>query len=164
MPEYSVIFVQLVLINTLVRTFHPAIDLLFMADGNLKWYQITEGFFLLMPLVTSYFLLKNGFPYYTAFISIIVFECLNFIAISIVAKKIAAFPITRFFTEVLFHCIICIVAGVVLYYFSYQTNDIWMKLLYAICTISLGCLYMLLFCFKKHEIKQIKSLRKGYKG
>lgn len=163
-PEFSVIFVHLVLMNSLVRTFHPSVDLLFMANGNLKWYQITEGFFLLMPLVTSYFLLKSGFPYYTAFISIIVFECINFIAISIVAKTIAAFPISRFLLEVLFHCIVCVIAGGFFYHISKETDNLWLKLLYVTCTICLGWLYMLLFCFKKREINQIKSLRKGYKG
>lgn len=159
-PEYSVIFVQLVLMNTLVRTFHPAVDLLFMANGNLKWYQITEGFFLLMPLVTSYYLLKEGLPYYSAFISIIFFECINFIAISFIANKIAEFPVLRFSKEVLFHCIICVILSILLFQLSSQTQDVWLKLVYAISSIFIGCLYMLLFCFKKYEIKQLKALRR----
>jgi O-antigen/teichoic acid export membrane protein len=159
-PEYSVIFVQLVLTNTLVRTFHPAVDLLFMANGKLKRYQITEGFFLLMPLVTSYFLLKGGLPYYSAFISIIVFECINFIAISFVAKKEAEFPVARFTKEVLLHCVICVILGVVLFQLSSKSYEVWQKLLYAICSICLGCAYMLLFCFKKYEIKQLKALKR----
>ena len=157
-PEFSVMFVQIVLMNTLVRTFHPSVDLLFMANGNLKWYQITEGFFLLMPLVTSYFLLRNGLPYYSVFVSIIVFECINFIAISLVAKRIAAFPITKFLFEVLFHCIVCVIAGAIFYHLSSESDVLWLKILYVACTICLGWLYMLLFCFKKHEINQIKSL------
>ena len=158
-PEYSVIFVQLVLVHTIVRTFHPSVDLLFMANGNLKWYQIAEGIFLLMPLVTSYFLLNNGLPYYSAYISIIVFECINFIAIALVAKRIAAFPITRFLKEVLFHCVVCVIIGIVFYHFSSGTDNLWLKLLYVACTICFGLLYMLLLCFKKREINQIKSLK-----
>jgi len=158
-PEYSVIFVQLVLIHTIVRTFHPSVDLLFMANGNLKWYQITEGFFLLMPLVTSYFLLKNGLPYYSAFISIIVFECINLIAISLVAKRVAEFPIAKYLKEVILHCAVCLITGIVFYHFSSGTDNLWLKLLYVVCTIVFGWLYMLLLCFKKQEINQIKSLK-----
>lgn len=162
-PEYSVVFVQLVLLNTLVRTFHPAVDLFFMANGSLKWYQITEGFFLLMPLITSFFLLKGGAPYYSAFISIIVFECVNFIAISIVAKKVAEFPVIRFSKEILLHCIVCIIECVILYHFSNQTDKVLLKILYSISSICIGCLYMLLFCFKKYEIKQLMALKRNHK-
>ncbi len=158
-PEYSVIFVQLVLVHTIVRTFHPSVDLLFMANGNLKWYQVAEGFFLLMPLATTYFLLNNGLPYYSAFVSIIVFECINFIAISLVAKKIAAFPMIKFLKDVIFHCVVCVIIGIVFYHFSSGTDNLWLKLLYIAGTICLGWLYMLLFCFSKREINQIKSLK-----
>jgi len=130
-----------------------------MANGNLKWYQITEGFFLLMPLVTSYFLLKGGLPYYSAFISIIIFECVNFMAISFFAKNIAEFPVVRFTKEVLLHCLICVILGMVLFQLSSKSYEVWLKLLYAICSICIGCAYMLLFCFKKYEIKQLMALR-----
>ena len=157
-PEYSVVFIQLVLINSIVRTFHPAVDLLFMANGKLKWYQITEGFLLLMPLIVSYFLLQAGFPFYYSFITIIVFECINLTSISILAYKIADFPIQKFYRKVIFHCLVCIIVGFLLFMLASQTEDLLQRFIFAGSTILFGCSYIYIFCLSKQEIKQVKSL------
>ena len=44
-PEYSVVFIRLILVYSLVRSLHPSLDLLFKSCGNIKAYQITEGLF-----------------------------------------------------------------------------------------------------------------------
>lgn len=158
-PEYSVLFTQLVLCNTLIRTFHPAVDLIFMANGNLKHYQLAEGVILLLPLIVSYFMLQQGFPFHIAFLSIIVFEIVNLVTIMMIAYKIADFPVRDYCIDVLLHCMICTIVGIIIFRLTNLYTNFWHKLLGALIIVLFGWIYIYKFCLKSDEIKQLKSLR-----
>lgn len=61
-PEYTVIFVRLVLLIALVESVGNPIMAAIQATGNIKWYQIVVGSLLLLNLPISYVLLRLGYP------------------------------------------------------------------------------------------------------
>lgn len=61
-PKYTVIFVRLVLFIALIESIGNPIMAAIQATGNIKWYQIVVGSFLLLNLPISYILLYIGFP------------------------------------------------------------------------------------------------------
>lgn len=160
-PDYSVLFVQLVLLHSLIRTFHPAVDLFFMAVGKIKWYQISESFVLILPLLTSYYLLLYGLPYYSVFIGVVCFEILNLIVISIIARIIAEFPSVSYLRDVLAHCIVCIIIVLYFYWLSVDCRGIWLKFAYIIIVLFFIILYMYFICLNQRERSQINGLMKS---
>lgn len=105
-PEYSVIFLQLVLFYSLLRTLHPGIDILFKAQGDIKGYQICEGILLILPLVFIYVALKVGLPYYTAFLVLILFDSINLIAILLICSKKTGLSVKMYLVKVLAPCVV----------------------------------------------------------
>lgn len=116
-PAYSVIFLQLILINTIIRSLANVIDVLFQAVGNLKAYQICEGIVLALPIPFSYFGLKNGLPYQSVFVFVIIFEIVNQIACVIIANRIVNLNIVCYLKKVIVPCYACLLEGVIIYYF-----------------------------------------------
>jgi O-antigen/teichoic acid export membrane protein len=103
-PPYTIIFVQLILIHLLVRIFHNPLDSLFLANGNIKIYQICDSFILFLNLPVSYILLKQGFPLKSVFIVMIVLETVNWIVTLLLSIKIIHIDIKQYFKEIVFPC------------------------------------------------------------
>ena len=61
-PEFSVLFVQLILINALLEVFSLPLTTGLQATGNIKNYQIIVSGIYLLNLPVSYILLKAGMP------------------------------------------------------------------------------------------------------
>lgn len=108
-PDYAVIFTQLILVHSLVRSLHYPINNLFKSAGDLKTYQITEGIILALPLLFSYLLLKFGYPIYFLFITIIAFEVINFIVILFIARKVSGLSIKQYIINVFLPCSFCFI-------------------------------------------------------
>lgn len=106
-PDYSIVFTQLVMVHSLIRALHYPINNLFKTVGNLKFYQITEGIILALPLIVSYVLLKKGFPYSSLFVVVIIFELVNFAAILLIARNVAELSIRQYVWHTAIPCAIC---------------------------------------------------------
>lgn len=114
-PEYVVIFLIIVLWQSLIRALHGPIDLFFYANGQLKQYQLCEGILLLMPVGVSYLLLKIGMPFYSAFIVVCVFELINMVAIVMIAKKYCKFPILPYLNRVVKPCLLMLMPYILIF-------------------------------------------------
>lgn len=115
-PGYSVDFVKLMLLYSIIRSLHPSIDVWFKAVGNIKSYQIFEGIMLLLPIPFSYFALKFGATYNFVFFLVAVFEVINLLGILLIAKKISDFSFSRYFRCVFFSCFLILAISVVVYF------------------------------------------------
>lgn len=60
-PDYAVLFTQIVLIESLVNTLGGPMITSLMATGNIKWYQIIVGSILLLNIPIAWILLHFGF-------------------------------------------------------------------------------------------------------
>lgn len=61
-PEYTVIFTRLVLINVLIDCISGPLMTAAQASGKIKFYQVVVGGLLLLILPISYLFLKLGYP------------------------------------------------------------------------------------------------------
>lgn len=101
-PEYAVIFVQLVLIYGLSESVSYSMVTLMLATGNIRNYQLLVGGCQMLNFPLSYILLKLGVtPEYTFVVSIcIAIGCL-FLRL-LMLNRMVALPIKKFVQSVIF--------------------------------------------------------------
>lgn len=152
-PDYSVVFTQLVLAHSLIRSLHYPINNMFKTVGDLKAYQISEGAILSLPLIVSYFALKAGAPFATLFIIIIVFEILNFVVIVIIGRRVAGLSIRQYLIRTAIPCMICFVfacLGFIIRVFF--VKELSGAILLTICSL-IACI-VLMFCVGLSEMER----------
>lgn len=159
-PEYSVIFVQIVLIHLLLRTFHAPLDILFKAKGKIKIYQLIDSFTLFFSLPVSYVILRIGYPLYWAFIVICVVEILNLFSVLLWARKCFNFPVKKYVEDVLFISLLAsaILSGMgYLFYMSMCPANILQLVIYVIlfAILEIPILYLFLNSSEKQYIYMI---------
>jgi O-antigen/teichoic acid export membrane protein len=120
-PEYTVIFTRLVLINSLLESFTYVIGTSIQATGKIKWYQIIVGGAILLNLPVSYLVLKWGYTPYVVFIVSIIISMVTLLLRLFILKKYIYFSIAQFCTHVfgrvsIVTTVACIVPGLLKYY------------------------------------------------
>lgn len=159
-PKYSVIFVQIILIHLLLRTFHGPLDILFKAKGKMKNYQLIDSFTLFLSLPLGYVVLKVGFPLYSAFIVICIVEVINLFSVLLWAHKCFYFPVKRYVKDVLSVSFLASVIlsgmGYLFYMIMYPVN-ILQLLIYVILFVTLetSILYFLLNSSEKQYVHTV---------
>jgi len=100
-PENTVIFCRLALINILIDSITGTLSTASEASGRIKKYQSAVGILLFLTLPITYVLLKIGFPAHSTFIVSILLSILGlFIRLKIVSSLINL-SIKSFFKEVI---------------------------------------------------------------
>ena len=100
-PDYSVIFLQLVLIDILIESTAGLLVTSAHASGKIKAYQAIVGTLFLLNLPVSYFLLKKGFqPEITMYVSIVI-TLTAFIARLFMVSKLVNFSKKDYLKKVL---------------------------------------------------------------
>lgn len=163
-PEHTIGFIRLILIWSTIRSLHYPFDVLFKAVGKIKNYQITEGIILSLPLVFSYFLLKAGMSFNTAFSSIIIFEIIDIFVVMYWAKKIVGLQIREYLLKILLHVAICMLIEIVVFLFiSQNCYQASLNMIIAIFSDCLILCYFYLYVLsgtEKHALKRIINLKK----
>lgn len=118
-PEFTVGFVQIIVIWFLVRSVHQPIDTLFKAAGRIREYQILEGILLLLPLPLAYFALKSGMSLYSAFCTIVIVDILDLICILLLLRRVMDVDLSRYFKEVIIPMFAAFIVLIIGYYFEY---------------------------------------------
>ena len=100
-PGYSVIFVRLILIQTLIRIlqnpFHSALH----AIGKMRKYQLLNGSLLLLNIPLSYVLLDQGADAPIVFVISIIMTIIVLFMLLYLLKDMIDFPVGRYIKEVL---------------------------------------------------------------
>ncbi|TCK84940.1 MATE family efflux transporter [Albibacterium bauzanense] len=112
-PEYAVVFCDLILIATLVNQLTIGLQSAFQATGKVKVYQAIVGTILLFNLPFSYILLKQGFPVYSVLICYIVLEAIACMVRVVLLKIIAGLSIKEYMERVLGMTIIPVLLSIV---------------------------------------------------
>ena len=165
-PQYSVIFVQLLLVNTQIRSLHQSLDTIFKSLGRLREYQLIENIILSMSLFLSYVFLKGGAPYYTVFLAIIIVNVFAMICVILLANKIAHLPLWLYIKNVIFPCLFCLIASGFLYYLKscLNINNILDEILYTLVSLCIVQCCMLLYGFSKADRMYLWRLIKKKKN
>jgi O-antigen/teichoic acid export membrane protein len=107
-PEYSVIFTQLIIINILIESLTGLLTTAAQATGNIKKYQGITGAIMIFIVPASYIFFKLNFPPETAFWIGIFFSLLIFIARIVIIKKLLNINLYYYFLEVIYKIIIVV--------------------------------------------------------
>jgi len=100
-PEYTVLFCRLVLINTLIECISGPLMTAAQASGKIKLYQSVVGGLLLLILPTSYLFLKLGFPPQTTLYISISMSIITLFARLIIISPLVRLSIATFIQSVL---------------------------------------------------------------
>ena len=99
-PDYTQIFVVLVIISSLITVFNPAMSFVVHATGKMKTYQVAGALIDLLILPVAYLFLKMGFQPESVFIVSIVFNIIQQIVSLIIVNKLVPFSIKEYIVRV----------------------------------------------------------------
>ena len=160
-PEYTVQFVQLVMIYSLFRSIHGPLDTLFKAFGKLKTYQVCEGIILSAPVICSYFGLKAGYPFSSVFVFVILFDVINTCVILPIATHYTGLGISNYIKCVMLPCI-GVIASISFFYAvnMYIGETFTINLIVTCVSITCSLLFMWFAGLSKKERSIILNLFK----
>ena len=152
-PDYAVIFTQLVLINGLIDATNGPTTATVLATGKIRNYELIVATLFLLNLPISYIALKFGAdPTATMIISIIISLIVTFARAYIMSRKIKTsfLGYTKMFSRLIVSSgIIC---GIIYFVFYNSAQSfvslLWLSLLIIILTIGVYTL----IAFKKNDI------------
>lgn len=123
-PEYTVIFTRLVIINVLIDCISGPLMTAAQASGKIKLYQSVVGGLLILNLPFSYLFLKLGFqPQVTIYISI----GISIIALTLrllILKNLVKLKLDKFFYQVILKIIVVSFTAIVIPLLFYIFMDI----------------------------------------
>ena len=123
-PEYSVLFTRLVIIEAVLTSVSYSLMTLAQATGKIKLYQGLVGGILLLDLPISWGFLKLGFPPYAVMLVAIGVELIAFWARVFIVKHLSGFPIAEFFKRSILPCIVVfILSGIVPFFLFYRIRE-----------------------------------------
>ena len=140
-PNGTVLFTRLILINALIDSLANPLATAMQATGNVKWYQISVGGCLFFIVILSYFCLKYlHIPPYSVFIISIVFSIIaQFLRILFVSHAIKEFSFVSYTRQVLSKCIvISTLSAIIPIIIHFSISSIWIRF-FTVTIVSFVC-------------------------
>jgi O-antigen/teichoic acid export membrane protein len=124
-PDYSVWFIRLTLIDTLIESTSNPITAAAHATGKIKLFYFLLSGILLLNLPCSWIVLKMGCSAYSVMIARIILTATAFIVRLLLLKRLIALSIMNFFAKVLlplfFVSVISLILPLILSMFLYES-------------------------------------------
>lgn len=145
-PEYTVVFVRLIIIDALIGALNAGIPDAIFASGKIRSYQLIVNTIFLFSLPVAYWVLKSGYEPYALQYTYIVFSVIVLIVRQIILQRVVKFNTRRIILHSYFPALL--VSGVLCpwIYLRNVLPPFW--------TIGLSVVYALLaifFCGLKKE-------------
>lgn len=120
-PEYTIIFTRLVIVNILIDSFSGPLITAAQATGKIKLYQIVVGGLTLLVLPISYLFLKFGFqPQITIYISILMSSVILAARI-LLLRNLIKIKVSEFLFNVIAKSIVvCLVGSIIPIYVHFS--------------------------------------------
>ncbi len=120
-PEYTCIFVQLILLNAIIDSLSNALKTHIKATGNVKWYMIIQGGFYLLALPVIWLFLKLGYSPISSLVILLAFTILGtFLRLFLLKRQAKGFSISYFAKQVLLPAsIVGVLAALLSFLYSY---------------------------------------------
>lgn len=160
-PEYTVLFTRLSLINALVESLANPLATAMQAYGKIRNYHLACGGFTLLVLPASYVLLIFGFPPETVFVvSIIICSVAILIRLLFVRKSVGLSAKMYFCKAIMPMLIVTIVSAVVPSYLEMNlcVNNIAKFFYVLMSSLVMSCMTMYFAGLTKNEQDQIKKV------
>lgn len=163
-PEFTALFIKLILITGLLDALGSSISVPLYATGNIKNYQIIVSAIKVLVLPIAYVLYKIGFPPETAmYVSIILSLAAQIARVLIWANLVGESPLVYFRAIVIRGLIIIIVSLFFLYFLhNYLVGNINSSILIILCDVLFSLMVNIPFIFfvalTKEERRSLSSL------
>lgn len=95
-PQYTSVFIKLMLINALIEIMHTGIPAVVQATGKIKWYQIILSTISLLSLPAAYILFTLGYPPYSILVTYIVSSIVMIVVQLFLLKRLINFNVKEF--------------------------------------------------------------------
>jgi O-antigen/teichoic acid export membrane protein len=112
-PEYTIIFCRLLLINNLIGVLTSNLCNAISAVGNIKKFQYISSVLNIIPIILSYSFFKFGFPPYYLYVSVLIFTVVHFFNIVLFSKLNFQLSINYFLKEIVLKCAIVFVLSLI---------------------------------------------------
>lgn len=99
-PDYAEDFCYYTMCIFLILQLYPGLVRLLQADGHIKYWQITNTIFLLLPIPIGSFLLSLGFSIFSLFYIMIIAQGLTFLSTLFFAQKYVGLQIMQYLLKV----------------------------------------------------------------
>ena len=125
-PEYTVVFTRLVLINSLFEAFSPTFSAVIQAVGRVKWYQMVIGLTILLNLPLSWLFLKLNFAPTVVFVISILISMVTFLERIWIVWYYVHFSLRQFFFAIGFRLFLTTIVAFIIPFicFQYFTNEL----------------------------------------
>jgi len=104
-PDFSVTFVRLSLVSSLILSLTYTLDTTVLASGQIKWFQILSALTLMMTFPLTYLLYRLGFPAYSCYLSAIAMTTAMLIIKTMIASRTLDGYQLNFFRVIFARCI-----------------------------------------------------------
>lgn len=122
-PEYTVIFTDLVIINMIITSMNTPLSQVVHATGKMKLYQVGTSITICTILPISWLFLKMGYSPVSTFIVSIVVTIINQGVCLILLKKIFPYSIRMYIKQVILPCFFLVVISPFLPYLTHHALD-----------------------------------------
>ena len=107
-PEYAILFCQILLVRDLVDQLFITLDSSIAAVGNIREFKIIESILNPLPLILSFFLFSFNYPPSWIYIIFLIYSVVKAINRTIFANKVADLPIKWFLKDAVVRSITCL--------------------------------------------------------
>ncbi|WP_150452008.1 lipopolysaccharide biosynthesis protein [Arenibacter lacus] len=143
-PEYTSIFVQIIIVNALIATMDAGIPAAVHATGNIKYFQIILSTITLLALPVSYLLFSNGYEPYFMTLTFTATAVINLIVRQLLLKRILHFNIKKFIWTGYFKMLLVLIPLLTLFSIKYFINEGFVRFI-GLSSLSTLMLFILVY-------------------
>lgn len=153
-PQYSVIFSRLIIIEIIITAVYRGISEYIFATGKIKWYQIYVNTILFLSVVAGYIVLKAGMPAVSLLYVYIIFAVIANIVRLVILRNGYDFDIKKLFRDSYLPSFTVVLFSMPVFFVSLPLHPIFNILTYSLYVMAV----IYFFGIKKEE----KSMLLGY--
>ena len=165
-PEYASVFVQLLILSTLIRQLSIGIRTAIAATGDIKKFELFDGLIMILTFPVSWLFLKNGAEAWITYLTLLVAEALATVVRVYFARNAAKISHVKFLKDVLLPCVCTFLITIVMTYFIGSKMESSLNKLFLVTFFAVSLFLMASFVFVLNRperkkiavvIRQIKS-------
>ena len=121
-PEYTDIFVYIILLSSLIYSLSHAISTAILATGNIKWFQILLAIILLLEVPAAYTILKLGGKPHQALMPALVTNFLSLILRIVIIHRMHPqyYSISNYIIKIIFRSFLIFIIGYSISYYIHS--------------------------------------------
>ncbi len=166
-PDYSVVFIQMLLIYSLIESLSKTIMAGVHASGKIRTYQIIIGGFQIIILPIAYILLSLGYSPIVVLMSMVIIDIVAVFARAFMAKTIFGLSVRGYLIQVIVRVIVVTVFALLipLGLRIYLDATIWRFFLVIIVSLITTCLSVLYIgCTPSERISVLNKVKDFIRG